>query len=87
MWVLTLILFTALTMIIHELGHLVAAKVCRVRASEIGLGVGPRLFGFRTRQFEFSLRALPVASYLRIHGTALKQRTTVQQLSILAESC
>jgi membrane-associated protease RseP (regulator of RpoE activity) len=80
--VLTLILFTVLTMIIHELGHLVAAKICRVRASEIGLGLGPRLFGFRMRQFEFSLRALPVASYLRIDGAALKQRTIVQQLLI-----
>ncbi len=79
---LSLITFTSLAMIIHELGHLAAAKICRVRASEIGLGLGPRLFGFRLREFEFSLRALPVASYLRIDGAALKQRKIVQQLFV-----
>ena len=35
----------ALTMFIHELGHLAAARVCGVPAPELGLGWGPRLFG------------------------------------------
>ena len=72
----------ALAMIVHELGHLVAARTCRVSASEIGLGLGPRLFGFRIGGIAFSLRAIPVASFLRIDGTALEARSVPQQLFV-----
>jgi len=72
----------ALAMIVHELGHLVAARMCKVPASEIGLGLGPRLFGFRLGGIGFSLRAIPVASFLRIDGAALKARSVPQQLFV-----
>jgi len=72
----------ALAMIVHELGHLVAARMCKVPASEIGLGLGPRLFGFRLGGIGFSMRAIPVASFLRIDGAALKARSVPQQLFV-----
>ena len=81
-FILSLVFFTALAMIIHELGHLVAARTCKVSASELGLGLGPRLFGFRLGGIAFSLRALPVASFLRLDGAALKQRSVRQQLFV-----
>ncbi len=69
-------------MILHELGHLAAARACKVSASEIGLGVGPKLFGFRLGGVAFSLRAIPVASFLRMDGTALEARALPQQLLV-----
>jgi membrane-associated protease RseP (regulator of RpoE activity) len=81
-FILSLVFFMALAMIVHELGHLVAARMCSVSASEIGLGLGPRLFGFRLGGIAFSLRAIPVASFLRIDGTALEARSVPQQLFV-----
>ncbi len=81
-FILSIVFCTALAMIVHELGHLVAARTCKVPASEIGLGLGPRLFGFRLRGIVFSLRAIPVASFLRIDGTALEARSIPQQLFV-----
>ena len=78
----SLILFAALAMIIHELGHLIAARSCRVAASELGLGMGPRLFGFRLGSFRFSLRAIPIASYVMLDGAALKERSVRAQLFV-----
>jgi membrane-associated protease RseP (regulator of RpoE activity) len=77
-----LIFSTALAMLLHELGHLTAARLCKVPASEIGLGLGPRLFAVRLRGFMLSLRALPVASFLRLDGAALAQRPLPQQLLV-----
>jgi len=77
-----MIVCAALAMIVHELGHLVAARMCKVPASEIGLGLGPRLFGFRLGGITFSLRAIPVASFLRIDSAALKARSVPQQLLV-----
>src|SRR5919106_6582903 len=78
----SLILFAALAMIIHELGHLLAARSCRVAASELGLGMGPRLFGFRLGSLRFSLRAIPIASFVMLDGAALKERSLRAQLFV-----
>jgi membrane-associated protease RseP (regulator of RpoE activity) len=78
----SLILFAAIAMIIHELGHLLAARSCRVSASELGLGMGPRLFGFRLGSIRFSLRAIPVASFVMLDGAALKERSVSSQLFV-----
>ena len=81
-FILSILCCAALAMIVHELGHLVAARMCKVPASEIGLGLGPRLFGFRLGSITFSLRAIPVASFLRIDGKALEARSVPQQLFV-----
>jgi regulator of sigma E protease len=51
--ILSLIAFAALAMILHELGHLLAARSCNISASEFGLGMGPRLAGFRFGKISF----------------------------------
>ena len=67
---------------IHELGHLVAARRCKVSASELGLGLGPKLVGFRLGGISLSLRVLPLGSFVRLDGSALRQRSVRQQLSV-----
>ena len=80
--IIPLIGFTALAMIVHELGHLLAARCCKVPASELGLGMGPRLVGFRLGSVRFNLRAIPVGSFVRLDGTALKERSVRAQLLV-----
>jgi len=80
--IFSLIVFAALAMIIHELGHLVAARWCRVPASEVGLGMGPKLFGFRLCGIRLSFRALPVGSFVMLDGAKLKERSLRAQLLV-----
>src|SRR5215510_8673804 len=80
--ILSLFLFAALAMIVHELGHLVAARFCRVPASELGLGMGPKLFGFRIGRIRLTFRALPVGSFVMLDGSALKERSLRAQLLV-----
>jgi membrane-associated protease RseP (regulator of RpoE activity) len=80
--ILSLFLYAALAMIIHELGHLAAARSCRVSASELGLGMGPKLFGFRVFGIRLTFRALPIGSFVMLDGTALKQRSLQAQLMV-----
>ena len=80
--ILSLIGFAAIAMIIHELGHLMAARACRVAASELGLGMGPRLAGFRFGSIRFNLRAIPIGSFVMLDGTALKERSVRAQLLV-----
>ena len=80
--VISLIGFTALAMMVHELGHLLAARSCNVAASELGLGVGPRLFGFQLGSIRFGLRAIPLGSFVALDGTALKEKSVRAQLLV-----
>ena len=80
--ILSLIGFAALAMIIHELGHLLAARSCNVAASEVGIGMGPRLVGFRLGNISFNLRAIPIGSFVMLDGTALKEKSLKAQLLV-----
>jgi membrane-associated protease RseP (regulator of RpoE activity) len=80
--IISLIGFAALAMIVHELGHLLAARSCNVPASELGLGMGPRLTGFRLGTIQFNLRAIPIGSFVMLDGTALKEKSVRAQLLV-----
>ena len=82
MLILTLAIYIALAMIVHELGHLIVARRCNVHASELSLGLGPVLFAFRLGSVRLSLRLIPLGSFVRLDGTALKERSIQQQLFV-----
>jgi len=82
MLIVSIILLTAASMIIHELGHLIAARRCQVTASELGLGLGPKLFGIQLGSIRFNIRLIPLGSFIRLDGTALRQRPISQQLCV-----
>lgn len=80
--ILSVIIFCAFAMLVHELGHLVAARLCRVPASELGLGMGPRIASFPIGSIRLSFGVLPTASFVRLDGTVLKQRSVRAQLFV-----
>ncbi len=82
MLILAIAIYTALAMIVHELGHLIAARKCNVPATELSLGLGPRFCGFRVSSVRFSLRVIPLGSFVRLDGSALKDRSIQQQLFV-----
>lgn len=52
----------------HELGHFVVAKLSDVAVLEFSLGMGPRIFGFKKGETNYSLRLLPIGGYVRMLG-------------------
>src|SRR5688500_2401762 len=52
--------------LVHELGHLLAAKWTRMPASVFSVGFGPRLWGFQWGETEYRLSAVPLGGYVRI---------------------
>jgi membrane-associated protease RseP (regulator of RpoE activity) len=54
--------------LIHEAGHLGAAKACGIKVTEYFVGFGPRLWSFRRGETEYGVKALPLGGYCRIVG-------------------
>jgi membrane-associated protease RseP (regulator of RpoE activity) len=82
MIILAIITATALGMLIHETGHLTAARTLNITCSEVALGLGKKLFSVRVRGVEFSLRTIPLGSFVRLDGTALKNSSVSRQLCV-----
>jgi len=80
---LNFILSFATALVAHELGHLVAARLCRISITEAGLGWGPVMLSRRVRGMNYKLRLLPLGAYIKMDMVTLQQRTLVQQLFVL----
>lgn len=50
--------------LVHELGHLLAAKCVRIPIERFSVGFGPRLFGFKRRETEYRLSLIPLGGYV-----------------------
>jgi membrane-associated protease RseP (regulator of RpoE activity) len=53
---------------VHELGHFVAAKRGGMKVTEYFVGFGPRLWSFRRGETEYGIKALPLGGYVKIPG-------------------
>ncbi|MDP2910006.1 MAG: site-2 protease family protein [bacterium] len=54
--------------IIHELGHFIAAKKLGVKVEEFGLGYPPRIWGKKVGETLYSINLLPFGGFVRIYG-------------------
>ena len=55
--------------IVHELGHFIVAKICRVRVDEFGVGYPPRAFTFgKIGETEYTLNWIPFGGFVRLFG-------------------
>jgi regulator of sigma E protease len=57
-----------LMILVHELGHFIAAKLFGVRVLTFSLGFGKRLFGFKRGDTDYRLSALPFGGYVKMAG-------------------
>lgn len=71
------------SLVLHELGHYFAARMCAVPVRRAGLGWGPKLFVVRMRQVDCQVHLLPVGAYIQMDMGELQRRPLMQQLFVL----
>ena len=68
MYIIIAILAFAILILVHELGHFIAAKACGVRVLEFALGMGPTLLKKQGKETLYSLRLLPFGGFCAMEG-------------------
>ena len=58
----------AVLILVHELGHYVAARMFDIRVPRFSIGFGPRLVGFRRGETEYRIGLLPLGGYVKLAG-------------------
>ena len=54
--------------LVHEIGHFLAARLFGVRVDVFSIGFGPRLFGWKRGDTDYRVSALPLGGYVRMAG-------------------
>jgi regulator of sigma E protease len=62
------VVFLAVLIIIHEMGHFFAARAFNIKCTEFAVGFGPKIFGKKVGEVEYTWRALPLGGFVRIIG-------------------
>lgn len=68
--ILIAILVFGIMIFLHELGHYLAARACKVKVLEFAVGMGPKLFSFTSKKtgIVYSLRLLPIGGFTAMQG-------------------
>ena len=55
---------------LHEFGHFVTARLCKVTVNEFAIGMGPKLFSKQAKKtgIKYTLRALPIGGFVSMEG-------------------
>ncbi|SFC39329.1 regulator of sigma E protease [Flexibacter flexilis DSM 6793] len=53
---------------LHELGHLLAAKLFGMRVEKYSIGFPPKIWGFQWGETEYSFGAIPLGGFVKISG-------------------
>ena len=74
LYILLFLVFLSVLIIIHELGHLAAAKIFKVYCLEYSIGMGPLLFKYKKKgaETQFSIRAIPFGGYVSMYGEGVE---------------
>ncbi len=68
MHIIVFIIILAILVLIHELGHFLAAKKNGIKVEEFGFGFPPRIWGFRKGETLYSINLLPIGGFVKLYG-------------------
>lgn len=73
-WIVITILVFTVVVLVHELGHFLAARMFGVKVYEFWIGIPPKLFAFYTDKYgtEYTINALPLGGFVRMLGETEK---------------
>ena len=66
--VIVIVLGVAVSIALHEIGHLLPAKLFNVRVSQYMIGFGPTLWSTQRGETEYGVKAIPLGGYIRMLG-------------------
>ena len=53
---------------IHEGGHFIVAKLCKVKVNEFAIGFGPTIWKSKNTETKYALRLIPLGGFVSMEG-------------------
>jgi len=68
MSILIFLLVLSILVLVHELGHFIAAKKNGVLVEEFGFGFPPRLLSVKIKETTYSINLIPLGGFVKLYG-------------------
>ena len=65
---LKIIFLLGFLIFIHEGGHFVVAKLCKVKVNQFAIGFGPKIVEFKGKETLYALRLIPLGGFVSLEG-------------------
>jgi regulator of sigma E protease len=75
-----------LVIFVHEAGHFIAARVCKVRVETFSLGFGPRLIGWKRGATLYQIAMVPLGGYVKMRGEEVGDRAPLSEDDLRSKS-
>ncbi len=66
--VLKVIFLLGFLILIHEGGHFIVAKLCKVKVNEFAIGFGPKIWRKQGKETKYALRLIPLGGFVNLEG-------------------
>jgi len=70
------ILAIGLLIVVHEAGHYVVARRCKMRVDRFSIGFGPPILKWKRGETDFTLGPIPFGGFVQIHGMTLAEEVS-----------
>ena len=69
MWpIIRFLIILGILIFVHELGHFAIAKLSGIYVHRFALGFGPRIIGYKGKETDYSIMAVPLGGYVKMAG-------------------
>ncbi len=65
---LKIIFLLGFLIFIHEGGHFLVAKLCKIKVNEFAIGFGPTIWKKQGKETKYALRAIPLGGFVSMEG-------------------
>ena len=86
MTVLIFIIVLSVLIVVHELGHFIAARRHGVRVEVFSLGFGPKILTLKSGKTEYCISAIPLGGYVKMAGESVVDKPTGKKWEFLSKS-
>ena len=66
--VIKIVIILGFLVLIHETGHFLVARLCKIKVNEFAIGFGPLIWSKETEKTKYSLRLIPLGGYVNMLG-------------------
>ena len=66
--ILKIVFLLGFLVLIHEGGHFLVAKLCKVKVNEFAIGFGPTIWKKQGKETKYALRAIPLGGFVSMEG-------------------
>ena len=63
-----IIILLGFLILIHEAGHFIVAKLCKVKVNEFAIGFGPVIWKKQGKETQYALRLIPLGGFVSMEG-------------------